>query len=81
MMILGQFLTSAISSGLSMFRLTVVSCANLEIFFDVIFSKVEPFSSEFYSLLFFVSSVTTQNFLYCWFGNEAEFKVRAVFFF
>ncbi|KAJ3663348.1 hypothetical protein Zmor_007634 [Zophobas morio] len=60
LMVLGQFFTSAMSNAVTMFRLTVV----------------RPLSSEFYSLLFFVGSITTQLFLYCWFGNELEFKVR-----
>ncbi|RZC35283.1 7tm 6 domain containing protein, partial [Asbolus verrucosus] len=58
MIALGQFFTSAVSNGLSMFQLTLVA----------------PFSSECYSLLFFVGSITTQIFIYCWFGNEVEVK-------
>ncbi|KAJ3663377.1 hypothetical protein Zmor_007652 [Zophobas morio] len=57
---LGQFFTSSLSLALAMFQLTVV----------------EPLSSEFYSLLFYVFSMTVQISLYCWFGNEVEIKVR-----
>ncbi|KAJ3663374.1 hypothetical protein Zmor_007651 [Zophobas morio] len=55
---LGQFFTSALTLALTMFQLTVVA----------------PLSSEFYSLLFYAGAMTTEIFLYCWFGNEAEIK-------
>ncbi|RZC37207.1 7tm 6 domain containing protein, partial [Asbolus verrucosus] len=58
MIVLGQFFTSAVTIGLVMFRLTLVS----------------PTSSEAFSLLFYVGSMTVQIFLYCWFGNEVEVK-------
>ncbi|RZC42373.1 7tm 6 domain containing protein [Asbolus verrucosus] len=35
---------------------------------------VVPFSSQFHALLFFVTCVIIQIFLYCWFGNEVEVK-------
>jgi hypothetical protein len=37
--------------------------------------QVPQFSSECYFLLFYVGSITVQIFVYCWFGNEVEFKV------
>ncbi|KAH0821675.1 hypothetical protein GEV33_001116 [Tenebrio molitor] len=58
---LGQFFTSSASLALAMFQLTLVA----------------PLSSECYSLLFYVGSMTTQIFLYCWFGNEVEVRVSA----
>ncbi|KAJ3663342.1 hypothetical protein Zmor_007629 [Zophobas morio] len=58
--VLGQYFTTSVSTGIAMFRL----------------SLVDPLSSESYSLLFFVSAVTVQLFSYCWFGNEVEVKVR-----
>ncbi|KAJ3663349.1 hypothetical protein Zmor_007635 [Zophobas morio] len=62
---LGQFITSVITSAVTMFHLTVV----------------EPFSNEFYSLLIFAACVPIQLFLYCWFGNEVELKVRIIMYF
>ncbi|RZB39526.1 7tm 6 domain containing protein, partial [Asbolus verrucosus] len=56
--ILGQFLISALSIGMTMFRLTTVI----------------PFSSEFFSFLVFLMAVVIQIFTYCWFGNEVEIK-------
>ncbi|CAH1367596.1 unnamed protein product [Tenebrio molitor] len=56
---LGQFFTSSASLAMALFQLTVV----------------EALSSEFYSLLFYVASITSQIALYCWFGNEVEFRV------
>ena len=32
-------------------------------------------SSEFYSLVAYGLAITTQIFMYCWFGNEIEVKV------
>ncbi|KAJ3663367.1 hypothetical protein Zmor_007648 [Zophobas morio] len=54
--VLGQFFTSAAALALAMFQLTMVA----------------PMSSEFISLLFYISSMTMQIFLYCWYGNELE---------
>ncbi|KAJ3663369.1 hypothetical protein Zmor_007648 [Zophobas morio] len=59
--VLGQFFTSATALVLALFQLTLVT----------------PLSSEFISLLFYVSSMTMQVFLYCWFGNEVETRVLA----
>ncbi|KAJ3663376.1 hypothetical protein Zmor_007651 [Zophobas morio] len=56
--VLGQFITSALTLALTMFQLTLVA----------------PLSSESYSLLFYSFSMTTEIFLYCWFGNEVELK-------
>ncbi|KAJ3636029.1 hypothetical protein MTP99_008879 [Tenebrio molitor] len=56
---LGQFFASSVSLAVAMFQLTLVS----------------PLSGECYSLLFYVSSITVQISLYCWFGNEVEIKV------
>ncbi|RZC32999.1 7tm 6 domain containing protein, partial [Asbolus verrucosus] len=58
MIVLGQFFTSSVSIAVAMFQLTLVA----------------PLSSECYSLLFYVGSITVQIFLYCWFGNEVEIK-------
>lgn len=60
--ILLQFLISAISIGITLFRLTVVI----------------PFSSEFFSLTSFFSSITLEIFMFCWFGNEVEIKVSKI---
>jgi hypothetical protein len=78
MIILGQFFTSTVVIALTMFQLTLVSFANFVIFFlsEVIFGKVDPFSSASLSYLSYVTAITAQIFLYCWFGNEVEFKVR-----
>ncbi|XP_044271287.1 odorant receptor 4-like isoform X2 [Tribolium madens] len=35
---------------------------------------VTPFTSEFYSFIVYGSAVLMEIFLYCWFGNEVEFK-------
>ncbi|RZC36221.1 7tm 6 domain containing protein, partial [Asbolus verrucosus] len=56
--ILGQFLISGISIGMTMFQLT----------------KVVPLSSEFVSLITCLLSMTIEIFMYCWFGNEVEIK-------
>ncbi|RZC42733.1 7tm 6 domain containing protein, partial [Asbolus verrucosus] len=56
MIVLGQFFTSTVTLGLTMFQL----------------SLVDPLSTEGYPLLFYESSLTVQLFLYCWFGNEVE---------
>ncbi|KAJ3636021.1 hypothetical protein MTP99_008872 [Tenebrio molitor] len=56
---LGQFFTSSASLALAMFQLTLV----------------EPLSSECYSLLFYVSAITVQIFLYCWCGTDVEVRV------
>ncbi|KAJ3663373.1 hypothetical protein Zmor_007651 [Zophobas morio] len=61
--VLGQFFTSALTLALTMFQLTLIA----------------PSSSEFYSLLFYTTSMTTEIFLYCWFGNEVEIKVGDMF--
>ncbi|RZC37189.1 7tm 6 domain containing protein, partial [Asbolus verrucosus] len=53
-----QFFVGGVSIGISMFQLTVIV----------------PFSSEFYSLISYVISMTIQVFMYCWFGNEIEIK-------
>ncbi|RZC14235.1 7tm 6 domain containing protein, partial [Asbolus verrucosus] len=59
MVVLGQFFTASVNIAMAMYRL----------------SMVDPLSSESYSLLFYMSAITVQLFLYCWFGNEAELKV------
>ncbi|RZC38949.1 7tm 6 domain containing protein, partial [Asbolus verrucosus] len=56
--ILGQFFISALSIGMTMFRLTTVI----------------PFSSEFFSFLAFLMAIVIETFTYCWFGNEVEIK-------
>ncbi|XP_063925617.1 odorant receptor Or1-like [Zophobas morio] len=56
--ILGQFATSTSVTALIMFQLTLVS----------------PVSGEGLSHMFYIHGITTQIFLYCWFGNELEVK-------
>ncbi|KAJ3663388.1 hypothetical protein Zmor_007663 [Zophobas morio] len=56
--ILGQFATSTSVIALIMFQLTLVS----------------PVSGEGLSHIFYIHGITTQIFLYCWFGNELEIK-------
>ncbi|RZC41460.1 7tm 6 domain containing protein [Asbolus verrucosus] len=61
MVLFGQFSTSAVCIGLTMFQLTIIT----------------PFTNEFYCLLFFGTSITTQMFQFCWFANEVQFKVHS----
>lgn len=58
-LILLQFFISAVSIGITMFRLSLVT----------------PFSSEFYSLTAFLLSITVEIFMFCWCGNTVEIKV------
>ncbi|KAJ3663315.1 hypothetical protein Zmor_007611 [Zophobas morio] len=58
MIALGQFFTSTMVITLTMFQL----------------SLVDPLSKESFSHLFYVSAITSQIFLYSWFGNEVEIK-------
>ncbi|KAJ3663327.1 hypothetical protein Zmor_007618 [Zophobas morio] len=60
MIILGQFFTSTIVLASTMFQLTLVN----------------PLSSEGLVRIMYASGVITQIFIYCWFGNEVEAKVR-----
>ncbi|XP_044270427.1 odorant receptor Or1-like [Tribolium madens] len=53
-----QFFSSAVSVGFTMFELTLVA----------------PFSGQFYSFICYGSAITTEMFIYCWFGNEIEIK-------
>ncbi|RZB40651.1 7tm 6 domain containing protein, partial [Asbolus verrucosus] len=53
-----EFFIGGISIGLSMFQLTLVV----------------PLSSDFYSFASYTFCISTQVFLYCWFGNEIELK-------
>ncbi|KAJ3663300.1 hypothetical protein Zmor_007601 [Zophobas morio] len=57
---LGQFFTTCITLALTMFLL----------------SLMDPFSSEGQTLLLYLCVVSSETFLYCWFGNEVEIKVR-----
>ncbi|RZC18441.1 odorant receptor 49b-like [Asbolus verrucosus] len=59
MIVLGQFFTSTVVIALTMFQLTLV----------------DPLSSASVSHLIYVTAITSQIFLYCWFGNEIEIKV------
>jgi hypothetical protein len=36
---------------------------------------VEPFSTEYFSILTYVSAASVQIFLYCWFGQQVEARV------
>ncbi|KAJ3663340.1 hypothetical protein Zmor_007629 [Zophobas morio] len=58
--ILAQFFTSSLAIALSMFQLTLV----------------DPVSMESLPLLSYMFGMALQLFLYCWFGNEVEIKVR-----
>ncbi|KAJ3663648.1 hypothetical protein Zmor_007887 [Zophobas morio] len=53
-----QFFIFTFCIGMTLFQLTVVA----------------PMSSEFYSLVAYGLAITTQIFMYCWFGNEIEVK-------
>ncbi|KAJ3663312.1 hypothetical protein Zmor_007608 [Zophobas morio] len=64
MIVLGQFCTSTVVIALTMFQLTLV----------------DPLSSASLSHLSYVTAITVQLFLYCWFGNEVEIKVRDLSF-
>jgi hypothetical protein len=78
-----QFFTSAISIGLTMFQLTVVSQPSnfSKMLVQTGLFKVAPLSTEFYSLLFYGSAIVVQIFMYCWFGNEVEVTVTDSNFF
>lgn len=54
-----QFFISAVSIGITMFRLSIVT----------------PLSSEFYSLTAFLLSIIVEIFMFCWCGNTVEIKV------
>ncbi|RZC32280.1 7tm 6 domain containing protein [Asbolus verrucosus] len=56
--ILGQFFISALSIGMTMFRLTTVV----------------PLSGEFFSFIAFLMGIVVETFTFCWFGNEVEIK-------
>ncbi|RZB40739.1 7tm 6 domain containing protein [Asbolus verrucosus] len=55
-----EFFVGAVSIGISMFQLTIVV----------------PLSNEFYSFIVYLVCIATQVFMYCWFGNEIEIKVK-----
>ncbi|RZC32444.1 7tm 6 domain containing protein, partial [Asbolus verrucosus] len=55
-----EFFVDGFSIGITMFQLTVVA----------------PLSSEFWSFFFYANAISTQIFMYCWFGNEVEIKSR-----
>ncbi|RZC37375.1 hypothetical protein BDFB_006393 [Asbolus verrucosus] len=46
---------------------------------ELCFDKVVPFSSEFFSLISYANAVLVEVFMYCWFGNELELKVKKKF--
>jgi hypothetical protein len=71
---------SGTAIGLSMFQLTLVRRRLfkkdlLKRFIRIAFQLV-PLSSEFFSLLSYGLAITVQIFMYCWFGNEVEIKVK-----
>ena len=77
MIVLGQFFTSTVVTALTMFQLTLVSLIFLAIFVLILARwKVDPLSSASFSHMTYVTAITAQLFLYCWFGNEVEIKVR-----
>ncbi|RZC32916.1 7tm 6 domain containing protein, partial [Asbolus verrucosus] len=55
-----EFFVDGFSIGITMFQLTVVA----------------PLSSEFWSFFSYASGISTEIFMYCWFGNEIEIKSR-----
>ncbi|RZC36710.1 7tm 6 domain containing protein, partial [Asbolus verrucosus] len=71
-----EFFVGAISIGLSMFQLTVVSfnCDLSQFTLVILFNKVVPFSGEFFSFISYSNCISLQVFMYCWFGNEIEVK-------
>ncbi|RZC34042.1 7tm 6 domain containing protein, partial [Asbolus verrucosus] len=73
-----QFFISATSIGITMFELTTViprdppsSLHTQNTFF---FRQVTPLSSEFFAFTAFLTTITVQIFVYCWFGNIVEVK-------
>ncbi|RZC37028.1 7tm 6 domain containing protein [Asbolus verrucosus] len=56
--VLAQFFSTVVNFAMGMFRLSMVS----------------PASNEGFNHLFYVSALTVQLSLYCWFGNEVDFK-------
>ncbi|RZB40951.1 7tm 6 domain containing protein [Asbolus verrucosus] len=62
--VMGQFFANGGSIAITLFRLILV----------------EPFNSEFYSLLFYVGAASFELFLYCWFGNEVEVKSSKILY-
>ncbi|XP_063925610.1 odorant receptor Or1-like [Zophobas morio] len=58
MLIFGQFATSTLVLALTMFQL----------------SLVHPVSEEAFTHLSYITGISTQLLLYCWFGNEVEIK-------
>ncbi|RZC37374.1 7tm 6 domain containing protein, partial [Asbolus verrucosus] len=53
-----QFFVGGVSIGLAIYALI----------------KVIPFSSEFFSLVTYANAILVEVFMYCWFGNDIEFK-------
>ncbi|XP_063925944.1 odorant receptor 49b-like [Zophobas morio] len=60
MIVLGQFFTSTVVLAVTMFQMTLV----------------DPVSTESFTHLSYVNALTAQLFMYCWFGNEVEVKLR-----
>jgi hypothetical protein len=71
-----QFFTSAVSLGLTLFQLTVVSCDLFSTDLLQVFLQKTPFTGEFYSAVSYGSTVMVETFIYCWFGNEVIIKVN-----
>ncbi|RZC37833.1 7tm 6 domain containing protein [Asbolus verrucosus] len=71
-----QFFVGGVSIGLAMFQLTVVSLLTLSsvLPIDCSFIEVVPFSSEFFSHVSYANAISVEVFMYCWFGNDIEFK-------
>ncbi|KAJ3663410.1 hypothetical protein Zmor_007676 [Zophobas morio] len=53
-----QFFTSVLSIAMAMFQMTM----------DV------PFTTDFFARVFYVTAITIQIFVYCWFGNEVTLQ-------
>jgi hypothetical protein len=84
MIVFLQFFISATSIGITMFQLTVVRNSTIQILLHVVlfnFCKVVPLSSEFFSILAFEIAIVVEIFMYCWFGNQVEEKVRKCFYY
>ncbi|KAJ3636033.1 hypothetical protein MTP99_008882 [Tenebrio molitor] len=62
MIVLGQFATSTATLAMTMFQLTLV----------------EPLSGEGIPFLLYLVGMTAEIFLYCWFGNEVEFRSNKI---
>jgi hypothetical protein len=77
MIVLGQFATSTATLAMTMFQLTLVRTATLCTVLLTSRGQVEPLSGEGIPFLLYLVGMTAEIFLYCWFGNEVEFRVSS----